>query len=64
MRLIIVLLIFVLIISGCTSGDSTGDVVEESPGCVYNGISNDPYPGQCGHYVDENSNNLCDLGES
>ncbi len=27
------------------------------------GITNDPYPGQCGLYIDNNANNNCDLGE-
>jgi hypothetical protein len=60
---IVILLIFVLVVSGCTEENSNDNLVEESPGCVYNGVSNDPYPGQCGHYVDEDNNALCDLGE-
>ncbi len=31
--------------------------------CPY-GLTNDPYPGNCGRYVDENSNDICDLSET
>ena len=27
------------------------------------GLVNDPYPGECRHYVDENGNGICDLSE-
>jgi len=27
------------------------------------GLVNDPYPGRCGRYVDENNNGICDLSE-
>jgi len=30
--------------------------------CPY-GLVNDPYPGECRHYVDENGNGICDLSE-
>jgi len=28
------------------------------------GLTNDPYPGQCGRYVDEDGNDVCDLSET
>ena len=27
------------------------------------GLVNDPYPGECRHYVDKNGNRICDLSE-
>ena len=30
--------------------------------CPY-GLVNDPYPGECRHYVDANGNGICDLSE-
>ncbi len=30
--------------------------------CPY-GLVNDPYPGECRNYVDNNSNGICDLSE-
>ena len=60
---IFIFLVFILVVSGCTSERHSEVITEESEGCVYNGVSNDPYPGQCGHYVDEDNNALCDLGE-
>jgi hypothetical protein len=30
--------------------------------CPY-GRTNDPYPGECGRYVDNNGNGICDLSE-
>lgn len=32
-------------------------------GCPY-GLVNDPYPGQCGRYVDLNGDSICDLSQS
>ncbi len=37
----------------------TGDIVTECP----NGLINDPYPGNCGQYIDENDNAICDMSE-
>ncbi len=31
--------------------------------CPYNKV-NDPYPGECGRYVDKNGNGICDLSEA
>lgn len=33
-----------------------------NPSCA-RGVTNDPYPGQCGSYHDANNNGLCNLGE-
>lgn len=31
-------------------------------GCPY-GLSNDPFPGQCGRYIDSNGDGICDLSQ-
>jgi hypothetical protein len=45
--------------SGCTSQQAQTD---QPATCPY-GMVNDPYPGRCKRYVDENKNGICDLSE-
>lgn len=62
------------VLSNSSSGDekmNTQDTSDPLPksalgsedGCVVFCSKNCSYPGQCGEYVDQNGNNLCDLGE-
>ena len=39
-----------------------GDGVPEATRCP-KGLVNDPYPGKCRRYIDENDNGYCDLSE-
>ena len=71
MKKIIITLILLLTISilfGCTkinSNESETIIVEEN---IYSGtcphrLIDDPYPCECGIYVDKNQNNICDRSE-
>ncbi len=61
MKIIIALILVLLcFISGCTQ--ESEQLKKEQVYCP-RGISNDPYPGQCGNYIDVNKNRICDLGE-
>ncbi len=66
-QVIIILLILVLtLLSGCTEekveqNEITAEAVN-TPSCP-KGLTNDPAPGICYLYQDENSNNVCDLSE-
>ena len=39
-----------------------GDAVPEATGCP-KGLVNDPYPGKCRRYIDEDGSGYCDLSE-
>ena len=41
---------------------STAHQPQELVSCPF-GLVNDPYPGQCAHYVDQDGNGFCDLSE-
>jgi hypothetical protein len=57
MRFLLILLLVIL--SGCAVESS-----EQTQVSCPRGISNDPYPGQCGQYIDNNANGICDQGET
>ncbi len=65
---LIVILAFA-VFAGCTSqaeetANSAAERVESSPKIECpNGIEDDPYPGACGLYTDEDLNNICDWSE-
>lgn len=62
-----VLVLLLVFIAGCTPAEelkeekSSADVSVEVQ-CP-NGNVNDPSPGQCGLYTDENKNGVCDYSE-
>ncbi len=55
-RLISVLASVPILASLALSGNSC------AASCPY-GLVNDPYPGQCGHYIDTNGDGICDLSQ-
>lgn len=57
--LIFLLVLFTFLISGC---EETTNSYEEDHDCPH-GLENDPYPGNCGLYVDEDANDICDHSE-
>jgi hypothetical protein len=72
----LLLLMIGLFISGCSKTEQITESANlEKSANVYQaqepntevlcpkGIENDPYPGSCGKYTDENKNALCDLSE-
>jgi hypothetical protein len=60
MKLFILAFVLLIFVFGCATNASipTGNSV-----ACPKGITNDPYPGSCGMYVDKNENSYCDLGE-
>jgi hypothetical protein len=61
MKYLIFLFIFiVLMISGCEG--ETSSYEEPEYGCP-NGLVNDPSPGVCKLYADEDNNTICDYSE-
>ena len=66
MRTYFLLFILVLFLAGCSANAET--VIDDSTDsgdshACPRGVSDDPFPGRCGHYVDNDGNGLCDLGE-
>lgn len=59
MKIFIILFILVFLF-GCTTNAET--LTGNSVACP-KGITDDPYPGSCGMYIDQNENGYCDLGE-
>ena len=66
MKEIIIVLILVILVSGCINShnveldeQNSNQVDLECP----RGLVNDPYPGSCGMYIDNNQNNICDYSE-
>jgi hypothetical protein len=49
-------------VTGESGGDATQEVAQVKRACPF-GWMDDPYPGQCHLYIDEDGNGLCDLSE-
>ena len=68
LTLIFILLLTLSTLVGCseTNSNQLETIVVEtnhySGTCPYN-LINDPYPGECGLYVDEDHNKICDRSE-
>ena len=63
--MVLIFIVIIILVSGCESveevehGSTEARVQTE---CPY-GEVNDPYPGKCGRYIDENDNGICDNSE-
>jgi len=59
----VLLLLVIISVAGCvqddTGTDTTGDAVAECS----KGVVNDPFPGNCEQYIDEDGNGICDRSE-
>jgi ABC-type molybdate transport system substrate-binding protein len=65
---VFLVLILIFLVSGCTSEieQNESEEITASAGNSLScprGLVNDPYPGVCHLYTDENSNNICDYSE-
>jgi hypothetical protein len=67
MRFVIVFLfVSLLLVSGCATEATqsiTGEFLDDGRVTCPNGMVDDPAPGSCGLYTDENDNNICDYSE-
>lgn len=61
MKYVILLLIISIIFIGC-SAQPQNTIVKESELQCPKGLSNEPYPGSCPLYVDNNNDKHCDYG--
>jgi hypothetical protein len=60
---ITLLLICIFLLASCSQNAATElKPAAEKIDCPFE-IINDTYPGQCGRYVDQNKNDICDLSQ-
>lgn len=59
-KIILIVLLLLILVNGCsTKADISKSIETDCP----RGEVNDPYPGKCGQYIDENNNDICDNSE-
>jgi hypothetical protein len=64
MKRILIIALFLLLLIGCSKEAIEPEIID-TPSKVTcpRGVSNDPHPGQCGQYIDNNNDGYCDLGQ-
>jgi len=56
--LILITIIVFAFLAGCAT-ETSEQITTDCP----QGMVNDPYPGSCGQYIDQNNNQICDRSE-
>jgi hypothetical protein len=63
--LTLILLLMLTTLVGCAQETLETKTLEENiySGSCPKGLINDPYPGECGQYIDKNNDNICDRSQ-